>query len=96
MRAQAYSWDPVSQETKVSPLICQLARLTDPASIPRVVDEIAVDGLSTPEAYVISLMTFELRLATILESSLMNADETLRFLARMIGEGHVAIEANAA
>jgi hypothetical protein len=95
MRAPAYSWDPVSQETKVSALVCQLARLTDPQSVPRVIDEIAVDDLNTPEAYVVSLMSFELTLGTILETSPLNADETLNFLARLIGEGHVTLDSAA-
>jgi hypothetical protein len=95
MRVGSYTWEPVSQETKVSSLPSQLAGLTDPASVPRMIDEIALDDLTTSEAYVVSLMTFELTLGTIVDSSPLDSDETLDFLARLIGEGYVTLESGA-
>jgi hypothetical protein len=89
-------WDEAgepAQTTGVSDVVAELARLSDPARIPRLNADVVglTRGLSQPEAFIASLVGTNLSIQAILDMSPMGEDETLRFLARLITDRVISL-----
>jgi hypothetical protein len=93
---QLYEAEP-SGETKMTEVVRQLARLSDPTSVPVLTRPIGVaDGLGPQEAYVASLLGETMTVQMIVDVSPMSEDETVRFLARLVTTGIVSLASAAA
>jgi hypothetical protein len=71
-------------ETSVSDVICDLARLSDPSSIPRLAGAIAWEDLDRSEAWAVSLVAAGMSVQAILEVSPLEEEQTLRLLANLV------------
>jgi hypothetical protein len=72
-------------ETNVSDLVTNLARLSNPDSVPRLCGAVDWTNLTAVEGWLVSIVTQGMPLAMILETSPYGEDETLAVLARLIG-----------
>jgi hypothetical protein len=80
-------------ETDVSDVVCQLARLSIPSSVPKLKRELTPNDIVTPpEAYILSLMGCAMSIQAIVDVSPMPEDETLHFVARLVTNGLVTFE----
>jgi hypothetical protein len=77
-----------SSTTLMTAVVSELARLSQLASVPELSCPLGREIEMTPaEAYVASLMSRDTDLATLLQMSPLQEEETLRFLARLITHG---------
>jgi hypothetical protein len=78
--------------TGVSDVIVDLARLSDPACVPRLKHQLSrKDALSPPERFVASLVDSKQNMKRILDMSPLREDDTLRFLAGLIQKGLLSV-----
>jgi hypothetical protein len=80
------------ENTGVSSVVSELARLADRECVPRITRDLREAATpSQPEALVVSLLGDDVTLGAILEMSPLKEDDTLRFLARLVTDGFVAL-----
>jgi hypothetical protein len=76
---------PEITTTRVSDLVAELARLSDPSCIPRLMRPIDEhDGLALPEAFLASLVGNEVSVQGIVDMSPMPEEATLKCLAKFV------------
>jgi hypothetical protein len=75
---------PDGAETSVSTVVCDLARLSDPTSIPRLNGEIEWSRLDRSEAWAVSLVAAGMSVQAILAVSPLEDEPTLQLLAKLV------------
>lgn len=88
---QVYSADDPG-ETALNEIVRELARLSDPLSVPVLARPIEPDDCLGPqEAYIASLVGESMTVQSIVDVSPLEEDETVRFLARLVTKRLVTI-----
>jgi hypothetical protein len=92
-RLNADSCREISAATRVSDVVEELARLSDPSCVPRMARPIVSDdGLLPAEAFLASLIDHQFSVQTILDMSPMQEDATLKCLAKLVTSRIVVLD----
>lgn len=80
--------------TSLSDVIVELARLSERGSVPRLLRDVTPDDeLAPQESFIIQLVFMGLDVETILDTSPLSEDVTLRFLARLVESRIITVQA---
>ena len=82
---------PDGVETNVSTLVPELARLSDPSSMPRVAEDAPGGDMAPAEALIISLVESNMTVEHIVGVSPLTEEETLRVLSKLVGSGTITL-----
>jgi len=79
------TWHDETADTSVNDVVADLARLADPMSVPRTGSEAFALTLDASESWMMNVVQLGMCVQAILDMSPLDADETLRLLARLVG-----------
>jgi hypothetical protein len=78
--------------TNVSDLVPELARLSDPLTMPRISADAPEGDVAPAEALIMSLVEANMTVEHIVGVSPLTEEETLRVLSKLVGKGSITVD----
>jgi hypothetical protein len=93
LRCASISDGVTGHTTSISEVIVDLARLSDPNSVPRVRGELDSSERAPYEALLLAMIASQMSIAAIMQTSPLGDEETLRVLARLVSAQVITLAA---